>query len=452
MAVKTTTRSRIAFETGRLKELFRPSSHQAVWVLCAQAYFFFSYTFVYTFGLPRALLYINDALNVLIFVFALYERKSTARYTSLIIGLMALYCAFGVVGGILNAEKLLALIWGYRNIVRYFMYFYTCVVFLKKTDIDIVLRVVSAVFWISVPLCAVERFLVQYPAGTIVGDMVGGIFWNFSGSNLPLNVIICLYLILIASRYFDREIKTPLFLAVLVAATFMAAAAELKVYFAELVIILLAAMIGKKISWRTIGVVLLGVATLAAASSYFVILNAGKSSTYASNYSLQGYLDYATSDAGYDGVGDLNRFSGIETVSDAFFHHDPLSLLFGIGLGNADYTNFFSTDFYNQHYSTHYQWFHAIWMFIENGYVGVILYLSIIAVAWLACRRYIPSGQTRTMAQVTCILMVVLFFYNITLRMEPTGYLLMLIMSVPYIYAMNGSGNQRNTNTRKAIR
>lgn len=449
------SRSWADFNMGRISELFRPSSRHAAWVLCAQAYFFFSYTFVYTFGLPRMLLYVNDALNVLIFVFALYERKATAKYTSLIIGLMVLYCSFGAVGGILNAEKPLALVWGYRNIVRYFMYFYTCIVFLKKTDIDIVLRVVSIVFWVSVPLCAAEKFLVQYPEGTIVGDMVGGIFWNFSGSNLPLNLIICLYLILIASRYFDRTIKTWFFVATLVAATFMAATAELKVYFAEMLIILIAAMMGKGISWRTFGTVLPGAGALAAASSYFVMLNAGTSSTYADNYSLQGYIDYATRDSGYTGSNDLNRFTGIGMVATTIFNNDPLKLLFGIGLGNADYTNFFSTSFYDQHYSMHYQWFHAIWMFIENGYVGVILYLAIIIVAWRACALYIPVGRIRTMTRVTCVLMIVLFFYNITLRMEPSGYLLMLIIAIPYMYAMEDHKAQRNNairNKRKAIR
>lgn len=443
------SRSWADFNLGRIRELFRPSSRHATWVLCAQAYFFFSYSLVYTFSLPRMLLYVNDALNVLIFIFALYEHRKTAQYTSLIIGLMVLYCSFGVVGGILNAEKPLALIWGYRNVVRYFMYFYTCIVFLKKSDIDIVLRVVSIVFWVSVPLCAVEKFFVQYPEGTIVGDMVGGVFWGFSGSNLPLNLTICLYLILVSSRYFDGLARTWLFVMTLVAATFMASAAELKVYFAEMIIILIAAMMGKGISWRIFVTMLLGAGALVAASSYFILLNAGTSTTYASNYSLQGYIDYATRDSGYTGSNDLNRFTGIGTVAITIFNNDPLKLLFGIGLGNADYTNFFSTSFYAQHNAMHYQWFHAIWMFIENGYVGVILYLAIIIVAWHACVTYIPVGRMRTMTCVTCVLMIVLFFYNVTLRMEPSGYLLMLIIAIPYIYAFKSCKAQRNK--RKVI-
>lgn len=97
----------------------------------------------------------------------------------------------------------------------------------------------------------------------------------------------------------------------------------------------------------------------------------------------------------------------------------------------------------------HYQWFHAIWMFIENGYVGVILYLAIIIVAWHACVTYIPVGRMRTMTCVTCVLMIVLFFYNVTLRMEPSGYLLMLIIAIPYIYAFKSCKAQRNK--RKVI-
>lgn len=53
------------------------------------------------------------------------------------------------------------------------------------------------------------------------------------------------------------------------------------------------------------------------------------------------------------------------------------------------------------------------------------------------------------MTCVTCVLMIVLFFYNVTLRMEPSGYLLMLIIAIPYIYAFKSCKAQRNK--RKVI-
>ena len=421
-----------------IRNRFTLSSYGAAWLLCAQAYFFFSYAAVYTLHLPRVLLYGNDALNCLVFVLALYERKKLSRSATVVIGLMALYCSFGAIGGIISGERIAILLWGYRNIIRYFMFFYSCVVFLKKTDFAIVLRVIRVVFWISVPLCTVERFLITYPEGTIVGDMVGGIFWNFSGSNLPLNLILCLYLIDICSRFFNHRVNSLVFACACIAAIYMSATAELKVFLVELVVIVVFTAFRRGVSWRAIIALAVGGVVLSTASMYFIALNSGGSSTYADNYSLQGYLDYATRDTGYNGSGDLNRFTGIGTVADYIFHNDPLLELFGIGLGNADYTNFFTSDFYAQYSYLNYQWFQAIWMFIETGFVGIILYLLIIVVIFNKARTMASDDQYDIVVQTTCVLMIVLFFYNITLRLEPSAFLLMLILSLPYIDTKNG--------------
>ncbi|RSX50199.1 3-phosphoshikimate 1-carboxyvinyltransferase [Bifidobacterium callimiconis] len=420
-----------------LRARFAPSSYGAAWLLCAQAYFFFSYSAVYTLHLPRVLLYGNDALNCFVFILALYERKKLSRSTHMVIGLMALYCFTSAIGGIISSERLTILLWGYRNIVRYFMFFYSCVVLLKKNDFGIIIRSIRVIFWASVPLCTVERFLVTYSEETIIGDMIGGFFWNFSGSNLPLNLILCLYLIDVCSRYFNRNAGVGLFAAAAIAAIYMAATAELKVFLVELVVIVIFTAFGKGVSWRTVLALLVGGVMLSTASMYFIALNAGKSTTYADNYSLQGYLDYATRDTGYNGTGDLNRFTGIGTVGHNIFHDDPLSMLFGIGLGNADYTNFFVSDFYTRYSYLNYQWFHAIWMFIETGYVGIVLYMLIIVVVFLKARKKDIDDQYGVLVQATCIIMIVLFFYNITLRLEPSAYLLMLIMSIPYVMEEN---------------
>ncbi|MBT1179928.1 3-phosphoshikimate 1-carboxyvinyltransferase [Bifidobacterium vespertilionis] len=414
------------------RQRFRPSSYGAAWVLVALAYFCFSYTLVYTFHMPRVLLYGDDALNCVIYILALTQRRKVSRSGGIIIWIMTLYCCMGVIGAILSAEKLTILLWGYRNIIRYFMFFYSCLVFLKKSDFIIVMRVVRVLFWVSVPLCTIERFMVTYPAGTIIGDKIGGVFWNFSGSNLPLNMLLCVYCIDVYSRYFTRKCSLLLFMMTSVAAIYMSATAELKVFLVELIIIVVFTAFGKGVSWRTIVALILGSSILSTASMYFIFLNAGNSTTYASNYSLQGYLDYATRDTGYTGSGDLNRFTGIGTVSEHIFHYNPLNMLFGIGLGNADYTNFFTSDFYSQYSGMHYQWFQGIWMFIESGYVGVSLYLLIFIMVIIHSRSMVDD-YIKVFVCVMCIIMIVMFFYNITLRVEPTGYFSMLVISLPYL-------------------
>lgn len=416
-----------------VRDKFKASSTGAALLLVAQAYFFLSYAAVYTLHMPRVLLYGDDLLNCIIFVLAICQRRRVSKSANIILWVMFLYCYMSTIGGILSGEEISILMWGYRNIIRFFMFFYSCIIFLTKSDFMVVVRIVRILFWVSVPLCTFERFGVTYSPGSIVGDMIGGIFWNFSGSNLPLNFILCVYLIDICSRYFDHRCSSWLFIATSIAGIYMAATAELKVYLFELVVIILFTTFGKGVSWRSLLAILLGGLFLSSASMYFIAINAGNSSTYADSYSLQGYIDYATRDSGYDGTGDLNRFTGIGIVSDQIFHNNPLSLLFGVGLGNADYSNFFTSSFYSQYSNIHYQWFHAIWMFIETGYVGIALYIVIFVLVFIKTFRSVGDNYITVLVRTVCILSIVVFFYNITLRVEPTGYLVMMILSLPYL-------------------
>lgn len=85
-------------------------------------------------------------------------------------------------------------------------------------------------FWLSFPLCIIERFFVSYPFGTIVGDMIGGFFWNYSGCNAPLNLLLCLTTGYVTIKYFKGKKSLVYFISVICAALVMSALAELKVF------------------------------------------------------------------------------------------------------------------------------------------------------------------------------------------------------------------------------
>ena len=163
---------------------------------------------------------------------------------------------------------------GLRNNLRFFTFFYACVTLLEMQDIKLVLDINKLLFWISLPLCTIERFFVSYSSGTIVGDMIGGIFWNFPGSNTPLNVIIVLHLLQESCNYFDKKIKNTSFIITSGAALYMAALAELKVFLFEFIIILLFTALWSRKSWKTIVKILVGVIIFYFFISYFIGFNA----------------------------------------------------------------------------------------------------------------------------------------------------------------------------------
>ena len=410
----------------------KASTKGARWVLITLYYNMFSYVLVYTLGLPRFMLYLGDILTIWTFIYALHTQHKITIPKSFIF--LFLYLFIGILGGLFNSEPFSLMVWGLRNSLRYILFFYSCYVLLKKTDLEKVFKLLWFVFWISVPLCTFERFFVNYPAGTIIGDMVGGVFWNYSGSNLPLNVILCVCLSQIVIKYFRNECSLLSFVVVSVCALYMAATAELKVFIIEFIVIIIFAAFIEKIKWNKVIILIIYAFAFSNIISLFVMLNGNSTYDYSTIFSINGFIEYATRDSGYNGTGDVNRLSGIAIIWERIFNHDLSKGLFGIGIGNAEYTNFFVLDFYSRYSTLNYQWFHMIWMFIETGLLGILFYLSFfISTLRKACKIKNYDVNISTV-KIMILIMLILFVYNISLRSEASGYLLFLLLSIPYIY------------------
>lgn len=412
------------------------SSSGARFVVFTLVYIWLSYTLVYSFGAPRLLLYIDDILVALNFLYALIQKRGLSCAPKPLL-CMILFCIFGIFSSFINTASVMGLIWGLRNNARIFAFFYACIIFLRKQDIKVIFKLIWFVFWISLPLCVIERFVISYPAGTIIGDMIGGIFWNFSGSNLPLNVIICICIIDVSVKYFKHQQTFTRLILACAAALLMAATAELKVFVIEFAMILIAAALGNGFSLKSIFKIILVVIIFGVAANlfltYFISLNS-TSSAYAEIFTVDGFWEYLTRDTGYTGSGDLNRFTGIVTVAEDIFEGNWIKILFGIGLGNAEYNNFFQSAFYGMYGHLNYQWFQLIWTFIETGIIGLLLYILILIFVLYDLKFFNANKSVKKSIKITVLLMFILFVYNITLRSETGGFLLFTLLAIPYIY------------------
>ena len=406
------------------------------WTLFSIIFFVLSYILVYTFHFPRVLLYVGDVINIFTFLNNIYFRKRKHIGANKTEAIMLLFLITGIMSSFINLENIGLTIWGIRNNSRAFIVYANCVTFLNKNDFKRMIHYIEVAFWISFPLCIVERFFVSYPKGTIIGDMIGGLFWNYSGCNMPLNLILCIVVLKKSIDYFQKRINLGVFVGTISAALFMASLAELKVFIVELLIIFIGIVFTLKINWKESFKIIFGVILLALLISFFITvfiqLN-DNGHDYAKNFTLSGFLDYASRDSGYDGVGDLNRISGISKIIKNVFNYDYSEILFGIGLGNAEYTNFFMSDFYNRFGLLHYQYFHHIWMFIEVGIVGTIIYCWIFIRAFFKSKNRMMNASEISFVRTMIILSLFLFTYNSTLRAETTGPIIFMILAYPEI-------------------
>ena len=141
---------------------------------------------------------------------------------------------------------------------------------------------------------------------------------------------------------------------------------------------------------------------------------------------------------GYTFTNDINRLSALTISWNKFLNTWPQKL-FGLGLGNCDYSSnfdFLTTPFYAENSDLNYTWFSSSFMMLETGMVGLGLYLYFfIRVYWSA--RIVQKGEQQApvhcqLARIVALLAPVLIVYNSSLRME-CGYMLYFVLAMPFM-------------------
>ena len=211
------------------------------------------------------------------------------------------------------------------------------------------------------------------------------------------------------------------------------AMAELKVLYAEFVIIVIACLILSKKSLKSGTILFISLVGIIASLMLFQIIFPGWASQMTS---ISDFINigFATG-GGYE----LSRLGAIADINNIWFKGDVIKNIFGYGFGSCEYSSFtlFTSDFSQMYYSYHYSWFNFQKDFLETGFSGIIAYAIVIIsmFIWITKnkRKYKDELGLGTVGQIYCVLMVVFFIYNSTLRTE-TGYMAYMYLAIPFIY------------------
>lgn len=429
------------------KTQFKASSKGAQMCFCLIIWYVIAAVCIGFLNFPKAIVYFGDIVNLWIFFSAVRSKRFRIKRNGVLL-VIFLFAVEALVSGIVNLQSPLLYLWGIRQNFRFFIFYYSCTVFLKQEDYNVLFNIVKYLFWISLPLCAYEALLVSYPAGTIVGDYVGGIYYGIQGVNAPLNVILIIHLTKTFIDYYEKKIKLSNLVLVIAAAIVMSAFAELKVFLVEIIIIAGIVMVCNGVSLKSILLCALGAISVGIVIQFFVEINGTGRSYYTTDYlSITGMLENAFRASGYDGTGDLNRFFAIQTLTQMFFKNDLMGFLLGLGLGNTEYAGFafLTSAFYSMYSWLHYQYFSVSFVFIETGIIGVILYFGIFLSAAVQGRKYIEKGSDmRIFYIIMIIMMLIMIFYNPALRNEQCGFLLYMVLAMPMAARNDKQGFRKN--------
>lgn len=387
---------------------------------------------IYTLGVPSLFNYVNDFLTVALFllsyklIFQLFKHKP---YRILLYAILV-YFAVCVVGILVNPLNPILTLYGFRQTYRFYIMFFAAIAVLDFNDLKKIMRVVVHLQILNLALVLYEYYILGCK-----GDYLGGMFGTVLSCNVPLNIYLCIINTYVVVSYLFKQNSSFELLWVCTSSMFIAGLAELKFFYVEFILLVMAAMILSRASFKqNVHVVIVSLLSLGIGlfvlkflfPTHFDIL------TNASN-SL-GYLNKTD----YDGAYTVSRISFIKQINEGFFKNNILDFLFGYGIGQCEQSSisflnspFFTT--YGQNFN--YTWFSSSMRFLETGILGLISYTFFyFTVAYQQFKTLKHHRNAFSILSIGVSLFAVLnILYNNT-SIKYINYVVILFMSVGYIY------------------
>lgn len=403
-------------------------------------YSIFSEPLISMLGFPSMMRYLNDVVVVVLFVssLGLIVARFRRAQSMNVLAVMLAYIVSLVFGLALNGGDVLLVLWASRNTFRFFAYFIACVVFLEKEDVLRILETLYKLRWLNLILALFEYFVLGMEQ-----DYLGGMFGVAKGCNGPLNIYLCLIMIYAVCKYLDGKGKVSSALVTILMSLVIAALAELKILYIEVIAIaFMALVLGHKKGrlWPILLAIVAGVAV------GLTLLKELFPHHYEIIVNWTELLEYSTeSTTGYN----LGRLDAFKNINEMFFEGDVLKNLFGLGFGNCEYSSFsfLTSDFYLDYGKYNYRYLAHQVFFLESGYVGLILFAGIFVTIMFNAYKAARSGaQLRYLSRFVTIfaaLTIVCLLYNAAIREEPAYLTFFVLSSVAVCMKSNGMQAER---------
>lgn len=382
------------------------------------------------FHLPSVITYVTDILLVLSLFFCLkkvsWKIKKTNYLLLYIIILMIITNT--LIGAIVNGVSPLLYIWGFRNSMRFYLFFVVCTVLLRTKDIYGIIKLLKVFFWINVLVCSYQYFVLH-----LFGDYIGGIFGTIQGCNGYLNVFLMINWAIILGEYSQKKVSLIKLVVVAITCAYVASIAELKVVYIEMIIMVGVCFLMMKPSLKTLGLIIclifgsiIGIKILMTVSPESLELI----------FDVESRTRYLAGN-GYTNSGDLNRFTALSSIHEMFFKDSFVGNLFGFGMGNCDTSSytFLQSDFFIKYEYLHYRWFSHAWIYLEQGILGILgsisFFVSMI-ILLIKDKRYTEMKEWHISVIIISVFSMINLIYNSTLQTE-ASYLLAFICAIPFV-------------------
>lgn len=388
--------------------------------------------FVNELGMPSAVSYITDLINIILLFYIVLQRKILKIFYSIrgksVIVSISILSLILLMGIVINWVPLQLVFWAIRNTYRFILFFIACVCILDKEDVDKIFNILCK-FQILNFVLSMFQFLVQGKSQ----DYLGGIFGTTQGCNVWTNTYFCILLTYVLCKYLNKKCKLTMVIWITISTLVISACAELKIYFIEFALIVIFSIMLSKPSIKKFQVLFLSII------GAIIGLNIFKQvfpDAYDYLVNIDKLIEYNTTVIwGYN----ISRWGAFNEINDIFFKNNILNNLLGYGFGNCEYSSFdfLTSDFYRQYGAYNYRWFaHQIW-FLECGYLGFMAFNAffVVLIIWgFKVKKYFKKDfEMVTFIQVIGIMTIIGLWYNCAIRIE-VAYLTFFSLSATLIY------------------
>ena len=394
------------------------------------------------FGFPHMIEYLLDIGNVLLLVHLIINRKIKRGLKDPLVVIQLIVFAIGIIISFVHFVSPVLVIWSIRNLFRFLVFYLGCISYLRPDDIESIFFDFRYLFYINFGMILFEFLYLGFR-----DDELGGLFGATQTTNGDLNIFLLITTTFFVVMWEEKKIKNIELISVLTIDVFISAFAELKFFFFEIFAIFLLVFVissakrsfGKKIvKWLVI--ITLALVILAVGMKYMIRLYP----QWENFFSIEKIMLEVTRTGGYTNIGDINRFTFLNTINNLIFRNNILERIFGLGLGACEFSDnikLFMSSFYIKYYYLHYFYFSLSWMYVECGVIGMIGYLLSFVITFIRGIRRIrrinkvdmDKTSYYTVGVVVCFCSILLLIYNQSMRL-PTAYLIYMGISLMTIY------------------
>ncbi len=274
------------------------------------------------------------------------------------------------IGSTINHPSLANVIYGYYKHFRGFFYF-VCVYSMTNDKSVQSTKIIFRNFFIINVIFTLFQFFVLH----LNQDRLGGVFGTIAGVNQYTNLffliisIYCLFHIVVL-RDKDNNKK---YILLLLTMLLIAAMAEIKYFFAEMLILIFVSLIFTRRKLKAaialvaifIGLIISYRLLIRMFPEYSILLTALRKGGISRLISLQQH---------YSTDVDMGR-AVVFSYPNKYFLTSNIKRMFGLGIGSITSSSFVNNSFWIRNSASHYDQFSTAYLYIEQGIVGFILYV-----------------------------------------------------------------------------